>query len=323
MPGNPIFFTTAVGRIVAGNLYKFNDKDFDGNPLTTKSGPNAGKPRVEYFFALAVPKTPGIGHWSQEPFRGPKDSEPYMAAIWRRGHAFMPNAGQLGDNFAWKVKDGDSTQPDKKGTRWCDKEGYPGHWVLHLSSGYAPKVYNKDGSALILDVDAVKPGYWVQVFGTVDDNGNQKNPGVFLNHAMVSLQGYGTEIVSSGADVGSAAFGQGVALPAGASAVPIGGFTPPVQAPAAAPAVPVPGAQIAHMPAPPIPGVPSTAAPLQPYPGILAVPGAPAAPGAATPPMPPAAPVRQMLGAAIAIGYDAFKDRGWTDEQLKQAGHMA
>lgn len=319
---DPVFFTTPVGRVVAGNLYKPNDRSFEGGALVIKSGPNAGKPRVEYFFALAIAKydakrraagMPCETHWAETE---------WGAIVWAAGHQFMANAGNMGRNFAWKVKDGDSAEPDKKGTPWNRKEGYPGHWVLHLSSGFAPKIYNKDGSALILDVDAVKPGFYVQVYASVNGNGNTQNPGVFLNHSMVSLQAYGTEIVIASADPSAAGFGQNVQLPAGASSVPTAAF-PPVQQPAAAPAVPVPGAQIAQMPAPPIPGVPSTGAPLQPYPGILAVPGAPAAPGAATPPMPPAAPARVMLGAAVAIGYDAFKAQGWTDEQLKQAGHMA
>lgn len=308
---DPVFFTTPVGRVVAGNLYKSNDKSFDGGQLTIKSGPNAGKARTEYFFALAIPKG-AEPHWGHTP---------WGAIIWQAGHRFLADAGNRGDNFAWKVKDGDSTKPDKKGTPWNQKEGYPGHWVLHLSSGFAPKIYNKDGSAMILDVDAVKPGYYVQVYASVNGNANTQNPGVFLNHSMVSLQAYGPEIVIASADPAAAGFGQGVQLPAGASAVPTAAF-PPVQAPAAAPVVPVPGAQTAHTPAPPIPGAPSSAMPPQPYPGILAVPGAPAAPGAATPPMPPAAPVRQMLGAAAAIGYDAFVKQGWTDEQLRTAGHM-
>jgi hypothetical protein len=309
---DPIFFTTPVGRIVAGSLYKPNDKSFDGGKLTTKSGPNAGKERVEYFFALAIPKEPGK-HWA---------ATAWGEVIWRAGHAFMADASKRGDNFAWKVKDGDSPQPDKKGTPWNQKEGYPGHWVLHLSSGFAPKIYNKDGSALILEVDAVKPGYFVQVHASVNGNGNMQNPGVFLNHSLVSLQAYGPEIVvSGGPDVSTVGFGQNVQLPAGASAVPTAGF-PAVQAPAAAPVAPVPGVPGAPTAAPPMPAAPSTAAAPspQPYPGIL---GAPPAPGVVTPPMPPAAHVPQMLGAAAQIGYQAFKDRGWTDEQLRSAGHMA
>ena len=296
------FFTTPVGRIVAGSLYKANDKSFDGGQLVTKSGANAGKPRVEFFFALAIAKG-AEKHWAETE---------WGKIIWAKGHQFMANAGNMGRNFAWKVKDGDSAEPDKKGYAWNQKEGYAGHWVLHFSSGFAPKVYNKDGSALILEPDAVKPGYFVQVHGSVNGNSNTQNPGVFLNHSLVSLQAYGAEIVSSaGPDGASVGFGQGVALPAGASAVPTGGF-PAVQTPAAAPAAPVPGAPTAPTAAPQMPAAPSTGAPSspQPYAGILAVPQA------------PAAPTRTMLGQAAVTGYDAFIKAGWTDQQLIDAGHM-
>ena len=56
-------FTTPVGRLVMGSLYKAQDKDADGKPLLIKSGPNAGQPKVQYFFALAVPKAPDETHW--------------------------------------------------------------------------------------------------------------------------------------------------------------------------------------------------------------------------------------------------------------------
>ena len=48
-------FTTPVGRLVAGSLYKGQDKDAEGRPLVVKNGPQAGQPRLDFYFAIAIP----------------------------------------------------------------------------------------------------------------------------------------------------------------------------------------------------------------------------------------------------------------------------
>ena len=48
--------TTPVGRLVAGSPYKGSDKDAEGRPLVVKNGPDAGKPRLDFYFAVAIPK---------------------------------------------------------------------------------------------------------------------------------------------------------------------------------------------------------------------------------------------------------------------------
>src|SRR6185295_1677594 len=95
-----------VGRIVAGNLYKASDKDADGKPRTIKTGPNAGKVTTQYYFALAIAKTPGVQHLAHEPGWG--------AAIWGAGNAAFPRIAEA-PTFAWKISDGDSRIPNKKG----------------------------------------------------------------------------------------------------------------------------------------------------------------------------------------------------------------
>ena len=108
--------TSPVGRIVLGSLYDPQDKDAEGKPLVTKSGPNAGQPRVNYFFALAIPKA-GEVHWSQTA---------WGQQIWAVGHAAFPQAAQS-PQFAWKIEDGDSQIPNRKGRKPCDTEGHAGH----------------------------------------------------------------------------------------------------------------------------------------------------------------------------------------------------
>jgi hypothetical protein len=256
-------FTTPPGRLVAGSLYRPNDKDAEGRPLVVKNGPNTGQPRVEYFIALAIAKGQER-HWAETP---------WGQNIWISGHQFLGHAGQLGDGFAWKVKDGDSQIPskgkDKK--RPCDREGYPGHWVLHMSGGFQPGIHTLLGlpqgsdPQQLVQADAINPGDYVQVNLDVVGNNATQQPGVFLNPLMVCLLGYGKRIqTSSGPSAAQAGFG-GTPLPAGAMSTPPGGFNPAPQQPA------IPGPQYQ----PPLP------------PGA---PGAPIAPAHSAPPAYPAAP---------------------------------
>lgn len=290
-------FTTPVGRLVLGSLYKGQTTDAENRPLVIKSGPNAGQPRVDYFFAVAIPKGAET-HWA---------STEWGKLIWETGHKAFPNGQGNSPAFAWKVTDGDSIVPNRAGRRPCDREGYAHHWVLHFSSGYAPKIFTADGSAPIVEPDAVKLGYFVQVAGSVAGNESLQQPGVFLNHNMVALSGYGPEIVV-GPDPKSVGFGQSP-LPAGASAVPLGGMAPVVTG------------------APSVPGVPTpTPAPLPAQVTVVPNHTFVAGPGAALPP-PPApsvvAPVHVMLPAANGATYEQMRAAGWTDQQLVQHGMMS
>jgi hypothetical protein len=240
---NELVLTTPVGRLVGGSLYNGKDTNYEGEPLVYKNGPKAGQPRLDFSFGVAFPKTPGVTHWA---------SEAWLAGVWQLGHAAFPGGEAQRRDFSWKIIDGDSTEPNKKMKRPCDQEGYPGHWIVFFSGSQAPRIYNSNGSQLITEPGAVKLGYYVQVCGSVTDNKPSKTPGVYWNHSMVALAAYGPEI-TTGPDVSSAGFGQGVALPAGASTVPpAGALTAPPPppggaAPAPAPAVrvlvQVPGAQ--------------------------------------------------------------------------------
>ena len=306
--------TSPVGRIVMGSLYDPSTTDAEGKPLVVKTGPNAGQPRVNYFFALAIPKgtEPHWAHtaWGQQ--------------IWAVGNQAFPNAAQS-PAFAWKIEDGDSQIPNKRGRKPCENEGWPGHWVLKFSGGFAPKIYEQQngGYVLLTEPGRVKPGYFAEVALSVEGNGSQSQPGVYLNHSMVCFRAYGQEIVF-GPDVASAGFGQS-ALPAGASATPLPGTAPMPQAPAAAPTMPlppglpqVPGVApaplpqggFAPMPSAPAPGAPAPI-PVTPNPGFVQV-----------PPPAPAAPVRQMTAAAQGIPYESYVAQGWTDAQLVQNGLM-
>ena len=290
--------TSPVGRIVMGSLYDPSTTDAEGKPLVIKTGPNAGQPRVNYCFALAIPK--GVEkHWA-ETIWGQK--------IWAVGHTAFPGIASS-PSFAWKIEDGDSQIPNKKGRKPCDNEGFKGNWILKLSGGFAPKIYEQQGTgyAQVTQKDYIKPGYFVEAAFTVEGNNSAQQAGIYLNHSMVCFRAYGQEI-QFGPNVAEAGFGA-APLPPGASATPLAGTAPLPQAPIqAAPAAPMPVVQ-----APPVPVVPNT--------GFLQVPAV-----AAPPPAPPAAPVapvaRQMTAAANGIPYESYRASGWTDVQLVQNGMM-
>lgn len=355
-----INITSPVGRIVMGSLYDPSTTDAEGKPLVVKTGPNAGQPRVQYFFALAIPKNPGEQHWAQTA---------WGQQIWTLGHQAFPQAAQAAD-FSWKIVDGDSQQPGKlfkgkPGKKPCENEGWPGHWVLKFSNGFAPKVYQQEGTGYVqrMEKDFCKPGYFAEVFFSVEGNGSQTSPGVYLNHSMVCFRAYGHEI-TFGPDVASAGFGQ-APLPAGASMTPPAGAIP---APGVAAPPPLPGipGQVPNVPPmvnnglpshPVIPAVPVGVSPVYAAPAVLN--GLPQVPGVAPLPLPPAGsvqmpyghvpgapapipvmpntgfvqmpppasapvapPVRQMTAAAQGLPYEAYVARGWTDAQLVQNGLM-
>ena len=317
--------TSPVGRIVMGSLYDPSTTDAEGKPLVVKTGPNAGQPRVNYFFALAIPKGPEP-HWAHTP---------WGQQIWNVGNQAFPNAAQS-PAFAWKIEDGDSQIPNKKGRKPCENEGWRGHWILKFSGGFAPKVYQQEGAGYVqvTQKDFCKPGYFVEVAFSVEGNGSQSQPGVYLNHSMVCFRAYGPEI-SFGPDVASAGFGA-APLPAGASMTPLAGAIPMPQAPAAAPTMPlppglpqVPGVApaplpqggFAPMPSAPAPGAPAPI-PVTPNPGFVQVPPPAAAPDPMAPPPAPVAPVRQMTAAAQGVTYEAYVAAGWSDAQLVQNGLM-
>jgi hypothetical protein len=272
---NRVELLTPVGRLVQGSLYEPQTTDAENRPLTVKTGVNAGQHRVEFYFALAIAKGRET-HWNQTE---------WGAKIWQTGQIGFPNGAANSPAFAWKIKDGDDTTMNKVGRRPCDREGYPGHWVLNFASGFAPTIYSEDGTKQIPEVDFVKLGDYIQVYGSVADNGAIQQPGVYLNHSVVAFSRYG-ERIHTGVDPKAVGFGKSP-IPSGAlNTPPDGRFNPS---------------------APPLQPV---APPVAPYTPIL------------TPPAPvPVAPVRVMTAAAQA-SYEQYIAAGWTDAQLIQHGMM-
>lgn len=298
--------TTPVGRIVQGSLSIPQTEDMDGNALVVKTGPNAGQPKVRYYIGVAIPKTPGK-HWAAEAWGQP---------IWNTGHAGFPQGQASRPDFAWKITDGDSEIPNKKGNKPKDKTGFAGHWILNMTTEFPIKCFNSNGT-VPMEPAAIKTGYFVQVALTCAPNNDaNRNPGIYLNPQIVAFQAYGEEILF-GPDPTAMGFGQNVQLPAGASATPVGalstGAAPP---PPGTPAAPAATTQAA----PPPPAAPAPVA-VQPHATIVPAPGTIAAPP--PPPGAPAAPAArtlQMTPKANGATAEQYRASGWTDDQMVAQG---
>lgn len=285
-----------VSRLVAGSLTEPATTDYDGNPLVIKSGANKGQPRVDWWFCLAAPKNGAVSWWDTE----------WGKKILAVGQAAFPQQSALPD-FSWKIEDGDSTRVNKKGKRNCDKEGYPGNFIIRLGSGFAPKVLDASTPGMLKEIDPalVKAGYWVEASCTVDGN-TGSTPGVYLNHQYVAFRAPGPEIFI-GPDPSEIGFGA-MPLPPGVNAAPAPMTVQPSTPPAAG--TPTPPAA-ATPPAPPV-----AAAPAAPTPPVPTVPHTAILAG------PPAPPAHVMLPAAQGASYEACIAAGWTDELLVANGMM-
>ena len=299
------------GRLVGGSLYKEREKrDSKGTLIVHPPGhAKAGQPKTEFIIAYAIPKNPGEQAWWQTA---------WGQQVMQVGAAGHPNAYQS-PTFAWKIKDGDSTVPNKRGRKPCESEGWPGHWVVMFSSTYAPDVYRTDSGKArpLTEVEAIKPGYWVQVQGNVAPNTGE-SPGVYMNPNMVMFLAYGPEI-RQGPNPDDVPFATNFALPPGASLTPMAGAPMPAAMPG------VPGVVPALPAAPGLPALPAAPTIVTPHVGFAAGPGAvaPAVPVApAAPPAPPAPAARQMTAAANGVPYASYIGKGWTDALLIQHGLM-
>jgi hypothetical protein len=278
--------TSGAGRIVFGSIYDKQTTDAEGKPVP--------EDKQRYTVGVAFEKIPGK-HWAEVP---------YLAPIWAEAHAAFPNGETQRPDFSWKVQDGDSTIPNKAGKKNCEKEGFPGHWVVTFSTMLPINAYNAIEKRDMLPNERIKAGDYVQVYFSVSGNNITKKSqtdGMYLNPMHVGLVGYGKPI-SSAPPVSAANFG-GVALPAGASTTPMAASAPTGT--------------------PPPPSAPAAPAAVTPNTAILNAPAAPPPPGAApaAPPPPPAAPAGPVMGPnANGIPYEEYVKQGWSDDQMRQGG---
>lgn len=231
-----------------------------------------GTPKTDCYFGVAVPKTPGVD-WKQEPWGAVMVQE--AAAGWPAGESLAPT-------FSWKVVDGDSLVPNRKGKVPATRPGYPGHWILNCSTYFFVKCYHVDKYDPMEQIQnplEIKPGDYCKVLIGVKHNNPAESPGVYLNPELFVLVRPGEAIILDSGTTAAEAFGGGA----------------PAQQPAA------------QQPAPTQPA--ATGAPVQPAPDFLNPQGG-AAPG------PPAPPVENFSYNGVVYTREQLEASKWTPEAI-------
>lgn len=238
-----------VGRLVSGHpmepqaVTDNNDKPVSGTD---------GVPTTQRYIGVAFPKGTET-HWNQTEW----GAKIYAAA--QDPVNGYPN-GEIGQPaFSWKVVDGDSAVPNKKGNKPCDQEGYKGHWVVHMSTRIVYNCYHVgryEPMQAIQNKAEIKKGDYCRVMCQVKGNKPSQSPGVYINPQMFELSRAGIEIVStSNTPAASSVFGVSApVIPVGAhvdtSVVPA---TPTPTAPPVAQTPPPPATDLlVAPPAPPV-----------------------------------------------------------------------
>lgn len=298
---NPVMPT---GRIVAGHpLVAQQVKDNHGAAKIGKDG----QPMYQYYFGYAIPKQ-GEQHWSQTA---------WGQLIYNEGAQAFQRGEYQSPTFAWKITDGDSPIPNKKGKIPNQQEGYAGHWILNLSTSLPFACYKLNSQFGTLtectsDKDFKRGDYGrvtIVVKGNADANGNAQTPGVYLNPVAFCMDKEGTAIVGDSVynvDA-TAAFGGTVQAAPQMQAPNMG--VPPMQQmqPPAAPQMQAPVNQQMQPPAAGVPpttpnmGVPPNTSYMQP----------PAAPQAQV-----QAEVKYTLNGAT-YSEAELKANGWNDVQIQ------
>ncbi len=197
---------TTVGRLVSGHPMVMHPLMKDNVQKTFKDGSLMFTQSVGIAFAKG-----GETHWNQTP---------WGMAIYAAAQAAFPNGQHGAPTFAWKITDGDSAIPNKKGNKPCDREGYPGHWVLFATSCFPTPTYHAGRYAaheVIQNKDEIKAGDYVRLSFNAKGNGSTDSPGMYIDPVMLELTRAGIQIVSANAPDAAAAFGGSAGvLPQGA-----------------------------------------------------------------------------------------------------------
>jgi hypothetical protein len=279
-----ITLLTPVGRMVSGHPME-SSPVIDDRTKAPKLDKN-GAPLMSTYIGLAIPKGQEANWYDTE----------WGKQIYAVGAAAWPAGEYRSPIFAWKVTDGDSRVPNKKGKIPAEREGWPGHWILHCSTMYSTlRCYHVGQYAphqVIQRKDEIKRGDYVRLQLSVRGNNPSESPGVYVNPELFELTRAGILIESEGANA-EEAFGS------------------------TAPQLPA-GALVDTAIADPNPAV----TPNQEFVTNAAGTTAPPPPPAPDAPPPPPASTHMMTAKANGATYEAMIAKGWTDDLLIQHGMM-
>lgn len=192
---------TPVARLVSGHpMISYPVLDKMNQPRLMATGEPMNSTSIGLAFAKGTEQ-----HWNETAWGAP---------IWNAGMVAWPNGEFNAPTFAWKVTDGDSQIPNKKGNKPCDNDGWQGHWVVFLSTMFSIPSYHVgryEPHQVIQDKNEVKTGDYVRASFNVTGNnvkGPVESPGMYINPVMLELSRAGIAIVSANAPSASAAFGE-------------------------------------------------------------------------------------------------------------------
>lgn len=302
---------TFTGRAVQGDPMK------PGPQRKDKSGVlkfrKDGQPDAPFYYAIAIPKDPAKrfvipGNPSYEEEKAKVDAA--ARAAWP--NLFQPNYQRpqglnfeaslpmdcTSPKFANKIQDGDGF--DENGKPNNIKDGWAGCWVVKVSNGFAPKVYEWANGWVELTPHSdrkIKLGDYVTVSGTCETNQSTESPGMYMNFDTVSFEQEGELIVAAtSVDPNQALGARGGNGQAPNSSAPAGGQSNG--------AAGTSGSGTASDPS---------------YSGYRED-AAPPPPDGDAPP-PPSGP--EMTAKAGGKSYESFTKAGWNDAQLRQHGYIA
>ena len=244
------------GRIVQGHPMEGHQQKDNANQPKTMSD---GSPLMSYYIAVAIVKGTEQ-HWSQTE---------WGQLLYAAGAEGWPSGEHGAPTFAWKVVDGDSTVPDRSGTSPSQKEGFPGHWVVRISSCFPYPCYHAghyQAHEVIQNTKEIKCGDYVRVEISAVGNAPSQSPGIYINPLQLEVSRAGVQIISKSMPDAAGAFGTAQAvLPGNAmidtAVAPVPGVMAPAvgipgQVPAAVQPVAIPGVVAGQVPnaAPIVPG---------------------------------------------------------------------
>jgi len=244
------------GRIVGGHPMKKNPvtKTNEAGVVVPVMQADGVTPATESYVGFAILKGQETD-WKQTP---------WGQLIVSAAQAGWPKGEFNAATFAWKVIDGDSQIPNKKGKKPCEREGYPGHWIINGSTRLNVKCFHVgqyDPMQQIQDVNEINPGDYGRLVVQAKANNPSKSPGVYLNPTLFELTRKGPYIDLSGGPSAAEMFGgsQSAANQQTLPQTPVApgiNQIPPVQTPVA----PAPAPDFLTPPTPTAPA-PSTPAP--------------------------------------------------------------